>query len=361
VARLVVAVGGVGTAVALFTLTRERKPSATALINEAADPAATIQSGKGTQFRFKDGDKQITIEYGSTRQYPDGRGGWTDLHFVMADGTDLKADEATTAGKTAADAIPGDVFLKGHVSLKTPEGVEIQAESLHYVDLVGRADIPGPLTFVHDRMAGTGTGATYERDTGVFNVLADAHVVIAAAADGTGKLDAVSKTLTFNRVNNALLFEEDARITHDADVMSADRATLYMTPDHEQFRVIELRGHASVKPQPGSASSTPDMQAQDIDLAFYEGTQVLQRAVLTRQAAMVMTDGALRRSISANVVVVTTAPDGKTLTHLDGTEKVVVKTPAQNSAPERTITAAALVASGDDKKGLTLAQFSGGV
>jgi lipopolysaccharide export system protein LptA len=247
------------------------------------------------------------------------------------------------------------------VSLRTPEGVEVKAESLHYVDATGRADIPGPTSFVRGRMSGTGTGALYERDTGVFRLLADAHVTTAAAADGSGAIDATAKTMTFNRANNALLFEDQARITHDRDAMSADRATLYLTPDHEQFQVIELRGNARVSPQPGQTSSTPAMQAQDIDLAFYDGTQALQRAVLTRNASMVLVDGASRRAIAANTILLTTAPDGKTLTHLEGTENVSVKTPAQNGTPERTITAASLVANGDDQKGLTAAQFTGGV
>lgn len=361
VARIGVAVVGIGTAVLLFVKTRERKPSARAIVDSAADPAATIQSGQGTQIRFKDGDKQLTLEYGSVKQYADGRTGWTAFHLVMVDGTDIKGDVAETTGKAASSEMPNDVNLTGHVSLRTPEGVQVEADRLHYVDATGRADIPGKTSFVRGRMSGTGTGALYERDTGVFTLLADAHVITAAAADGSGAVDATSRTMTFNRANNALLFEDQARITHDKDAMSADRATLYLTPDHEQFKVIELRGNSRVTPTPGQTSSTPTMQAQDIDLAFYDGTQALQRAVLNRGASMVMVDGAARRAISANTVLLTTAPDGKTLTHLEGSDNVVVKTPAQNDMPERTITAASLVASGDDQKGLTAAQFTGGV
>ena len=211
-------------------------------------------------------------------------------------------------------------------------------------------------------MSGTGTGAVYERDTGVFRVLADAHMITTSAPGETsGHVDATAQTMTFNRVGNALLFDTQARIVHDTDAMSADRATLYLTPDHEQFRVIELRGSSRVQPAPGQTSSAPDMQAQDIDLAFYEGTQVLQRAVLNGQARMVMIDGASRRAISGAMVMLTTAPDGKTVTHLEASDRVVVNTPAQNGAPQRTITAPSLVANGDDQHGLTSAQFTGGV
>jgi lipopolysaccharide export system protein LptA len=356
-----VAAVGIGTAVVLFVKTRERKPGPRTIVDSAADPAAAIQSGPGTQIRFKSGERQLTLEYGSVKQYPDGRTGWTGFHLVMADGTDLKADAAETKGKAAAGEMPKDVTATGHVSLRTSEGVQVQADTLHYDDATGRADIPGPTSFIRGRMSGTGTGAVYERDTGVFTLLADAHVTTAAGPDGTGAVDATARTMTFNRTNNALLFDDGARITHEKDAMAADRATLYLTDDHEQFKVIELRGNARVMPAPGQTSATPAMQAQDIDLAFYEGTQALQRAVLMRGASMVTTDGASRRAISANVVTLTMAPDGKTLTHLEGSENVVVKTPAQNGVPERTITAASLVANGDDQKGLTAAQFTGGV
>jgi hypothetical protein len=61
------------------------------------------------------------------------------------------------------------------------------------------------------------------------------------------------------------------------------------------------------------------------------------------------------------MVMLTTAPDGKTVTHLEANDRVIVNTPAQNGAPQRTITAPSLLANGDDQQGLTSAQFTGGV
>ncbi len=360
--RMAVAVVGIGTAVTLYVMTRHRPVNPHANASATADPTATIQSGQGTTFRYKGGERQSTAEYSSARQYDDGRAGWTDFRLVMADGTDVRADLAETVGKASTDDLPNDLVLKGHVNFKTSESMLVTAEQIHWTNATGQATIPGPVTFARGRMSGTGTGAIYERDTGVFRVLADAHMITAAAPGETsGHVDATAQTMTFNRAGNALLFENQARIVHDADVMSADRATLYLTPDHEQFRVIELRGSSRVQSAPGQTSSAPDMQAQDIDLAFYEGTQVLQRAVLNGQATMVMIDGASRRSISGAMVMLTTAPDGKTVTHLESTDRVVVNTPAQNGAPQRIITAPSLVATGDDQHGLTSAQFTGGV
>jgi lipopolysaccharide export system protein LptA len=360
--RVVVAIVGIGTAIALYVMTRSRPVNPHPNASGTADPTASVQSGQGATFRFKDGEKQWTVEYASGRQYEDGRAGWTGFHLIMADGTDVRADLAETVGKASPDDLPNELMLKGHVGFKTSESLLVTAEQIHWINATGQATIPGPLTFARGRMSGTGTGAVYERDTGVFRVLADAHMITTSAPGETsGHVDATAQTMTFNRAGNALLFDTQARIVHDTDAMSADRATLYLTPDHEQFRVIELRGSSRVQPAPGQTSSAPDMQAQDIDLAFYEGTQVLQRAVLNGQATMVMIDGASRRAISGAMVMLTTAPDGKTVTHLEANDRVIVNTPAQNGAPQRTITAPSLVANGDDQHGLTSAQFTGGV
>jgi lipopolysaccharide export system protein LptA len=355
-----VALAGIGTAVALYVLTRERPSGPRMSSSTPADPAATVQTGQGTQVRYKGSDKQFTLEYGSVKQYPDGRTGWTAVHLTLEDGTKIAADQAETVGKAVANGAPGEMLLSGHVTFETSDGVAIRAEHVQYTDAIGRATIPGAVAFARGRMSGTGTGAIYERDTGVFNLLADAHVTI-AADDRDGQVDATAARMTFNKAGNALLFEDHARIAHGPEVMTATRATLYMTEDHERFRVIELRGEARVTPAPGQTSKTPDMQAQDIDMAFYEDSQGLQRALLNGQATMVLTDARGRRSISATTIMMTTAADGQTLTHLEGHERVVTRTPARADAPERTITAAALVANGDDAKGLTAAQFSGGV
>src|SRR5690606_34122787 len=114
-----------------------------------------------------------------------------------------------------------------------------------------------------------------------------------------GKVEATSRSMTFNRAGMALLFDQDARIAHETQTMAADRATLYLAENQDQFRVIELRGRSRVTPVPGREATVPEMAARDIDLAFYEGTQALERAVLAGGSSMVLVDGSARRSIEA--------------------------------------------------------------
>jgi hypothetical protein len=65
----------------------------------------------------------------------------------------------------------------------------------------------------------------------------------------------------------------------------------------DTFRVIELRANARVTPVAGKPSSVPDMRADNIDLAFYPGTQMLQQGHLAGNARMVQTDERGARSI----------------------------------------------------------------
>ena len=50
-----------------------------------------------------------------------------------------------------------------------------------------------------------------------------------------------------------------------------------MTDDEQQFKAIELRGQSKVTPAPGQKSNAADMQADDIDLAFYPGRRICRR------------------------------------------------------------------------------------
>jgi lipopolysaccharide export system protein LptA len=357
-ARWVVAVAGIGTAVALYTQTRERPAEDRPSVATPADPEAISQSAEGKYERYQGGTLVFSIEYDAIRRYESpARTEYDKARFRMDDGTFLAADRIViTDGE---DGQPAESTFTGNVRMDTPEGASIRAAEATYANTTGVAVLPGPITFSRGRLSGRGTGGEYHRETGVFHVLADAHVE-SAADDAGGKVVATSRSMTFNRAGLALLFDQDARIAHEKQVMTADRATLYLAENQDQFRVIELRGRSTVTPVPGQEATVPEMRARDIDLSFHEGTQALERALLVGGSSMVLVEGSARRSIEAADITVTTAPDGRTVTHLDARERVTVRTPAQAKQAARTITSSTLVASGTDA-GLTDATFTGGV
>ncbi|MEO8070510.1 MAG: hypothetical protein ABI652_03850, partial [Acidobacteriota bacterium] len=366
VARTVIAAVGVGTAVALYTQTRSRPVPIDRPASAAATPGVTMQSGPGLEVQYaSSADSTSTVdrsrvEYQSVARHDDGRVTYTAFRATLPqDGTKVAADTVEMKGKVPNSDLPSDWTLAGHVRWQRPGEMLIESASATYNDVAGIANIPGPMTFSRGTMAGTGVGGTYERSTGNFRVLAEAKVTM-NAADGSGQVDATAQTMTFVRADRSMLFDQDAHISREAETLTADRATLYLSDDDQQFKSIELHGGGKVLPAAGKTSNLPEMKGDNISLVFYPDGKALQRAILGPKASMVTTDARGRRSIDANQISFNTAPDGKTLTRLEASEHVVVKTPPSDGVLERTISASTLVASGDDAHGLTAALFAGG-
>ena len=365
VARVVVAAVGIGTAAAVYFLTRERPPQEPPALAREADPAAKMQSGAGKDLRYKGDELLGTVTYTSVRSYENNRVVWEKFSYRLPDGTRLSADRVETRGNSMGGGKPDEMSLNGHVRLETKDGTELRADAGTYSEVTGIANVPGRVSFTRGRLSGAGDGGTWERQTGIIKLLARARVKIASEKDGEEPIQATAATMTYTADGKSMLFEEDARLERSKDTLRGDRATLYLSDDEERIRSIELRGHARVEPLKGQTSDLPDMRADDIDLGFYEGGQALQQAHLQGSAVMHQPSGDGRRSIEADRIDFTTAPDGTTLTRLDAAPfdskgRVTVRLPAGKDAPARRITGGTLVSKGDDTRGLTSAVFEGG-
>ena len=72
-ARVLVALIGIGCAVALVAYSRKRPSPPPPPPPVAVDPEATVQSGAGRLVRHKGNEEVGTIDYQSTKTYADGR------------------------------------------------------------------------------------------------------------------------------------------------------------------------------------------------------------------------------------------------------------------------------------------------
>lgn len=363
VARYGVAAAAVGVGVLLYVSTRPRPTSERPAAGTIADPQVAVQGPLCSQTRFQGegGDRQFTFNCRFFKELTDGRMILEGFEMKLEDGTAVTAESAETRGRLASEELPAEILLKGKVHMTTPEGAVVDAVEATYQHSVGSLTMPGPVSFVRGRVSGSGVGGSYTRDTGIFVLQTEARVT-GAAVENEAPFTATSNSLTFNRASRSLLFDGNAVIDTSASRMTATRSTLYLTDDKEHFRVIELRERAHVAPlgDPAAPGAAPDMRAVDMDLSFHEGTQALERAVLTRDAVMVVMENGGRQSIAATTIVAVTAPDGRTLTELDARERVDVRTPSREGGPERQVTSATLFAKGDPKRGLTSAVFAGG-
>src|SRR5262245_29948170 len=156
-ARLGVAVVGLGTAAAIYALTRERPVQNKPQVSTTFDPKATAQSGAGEQVRY-DGNRLLgTVKFDGSRAYEDGRTEWDKFYYRFeSDGTVVSADHV--AGRNTND--PGktaEYTLTGHVRLQGPDKMALSGESATFNEATGIVNVPGPASFARGRMSGSGT------------------------------------------------------------------------------------------------------------------------------------------------------------------------------------------------------------
>ncbi|HKW03285.1 MAG TPA: LptA/OstA family protein [Vicinamibacterales bacterium] len=366
-ARALVAVIGIGCAVALYTYSRKKPPHAPPPPQVAVDPEATVQSGAGRLVRQKGNEEIGTIDYQSTKTYADGRMVFEQPHIVSSGnrGFEAWADKSETKGKSPNVDNPGKMEFTGHVRVHMKDGLELLSDSAVYDDATGGVEIPGPMSFSRGKMSGRGVGAVYDRGQDLLTVQDQSHIDVAPGEDGKGAMSANAKTVAVDRLHKQTRLDVAATLTHDAETLAGDTANLYWTDDEKHLRLIELRGHASVTQAAGAAAnSPPDMRGDDIDLTFHPDGQTLHLASIagrTMIGSLTLIDETGRRSVSGSKVDLAVAPDGGTVTSLTAQKPVRVELPKTADNPARTITAQSLVSQGNEKEGLKQARFDGGV
>jgi lipopolysaccharide export system protein LptA len=356
-----VAIVGLGCAAAIFVYTRSREqPPAPQTSLERIDPTAALEGGKGVTIYTKVGRTPITLSFGSTLTYADGRVRWEKVEIKGLENTPftILADVVETRGKAVKEERPTHFDLTGHVVLITDDGLRLETDRASYEDAANQLTIPGPVTFARGRLSGRGVGATYDRERDAIALLDQATARVAPDDAGRGGADASSTRMSLVRGQKTLLLEGSARVVGEAQTLTANEATFVFTEDERAVKYLALRGRARVEPNAGGAADRPGMSADNITMAFHQDGLTLQHATLTGKAVLTIA-GAVTRSIRASWIDFFTGPDGRTLTELHAKDQLVVELGPTATAPGRTITATVLTATGDDKKGLTSARFEG--
>jgi len=360
--RIALATIGIGFAVALVALRQGREsPPDVPESAMASDPEALTESAGGRVEHFHDGRLEFTVDHAGQRTYPDGRAVFVSAHVVFAEtGREIWADELETLGQFVSTSQPGKLRLSGNVRLVEGETLEVETAEATYDDALGTLDIPGPVTFVKGGMSGSGVGATYEREVDLFRILDQARATIAPGAEGGEPLALSSSRMSLARARNYLQMDEGARIERETETLAGDSATMTFGETEDQLRYLELRGHASVTPHPGT-SNVPAMKADDITLSFRPEERTLEHSTLTGDASIRLREETGERTVEASWLDLFLAPDGRTITRLDGRGRVHVSSPARNDVPAREIRSASLTSGGTPETGLQMARFEGDV
>jgi len=357
-ARLGLGVFVVVFATVVYLSIRDRRSDSSPPAMAPLAPRVIAETRGGDVVQLKGAERDVRVEFAGQVTYEDGQNRLQGIKAVI----DNRAGRTFTI--TAAEGQIGptlsNIDLVGDVTVSTTDGLEARAGEAHYADAEGIVRAPGPVTFASGRMAGSGSGFTYDRQRDTLWLLADAAIRL-RAEDGTGGLEVTADRAGFARLDRYLRFEGGARLVRDGQVVNADTATVHLQPDRDQPTRIELNGDASVAGTAG-VGSLRAMQARDITLAYADDGQTLQQATLAGAAAIDLAapDGSSGQQLSGDWIDVLLAPDGA-VTSLASRDAVRVTLPGAHGQSARTIRATALAASGEAGRGLTTMRFDGRV
>lgn len=359
VARLFVAVFVVAFAilVALALRRGKQEPEAGPPVARK-DPNATVESTNIDLKRVEAGTLRWAVKAGTQLTYADGR-------IKLGSGVQVtlpKGDKTFTVTSDDAEILPKGDRIKtgtftGNVRLTSADGLVMTSREATYDDDEGMLRIPGPVEFSKGRMKGRGVGATYDQNREVLWVLEKAHVTVARDAKGGGALEANSGSAGIARREHYVRLVGEARIDAEGRTLRGDEITIRLTEDDERVQAAELRGRSRID---GGQDGPQSMAANDIDLTYAEDGRLLQFAKLMENASVQLAGrGVGRRRVAGRTIDIALAPDGKTVTNLNATERVQVDLPAEADAPAKRITADTLVAHGTPDAGLREATFAG--
>jgi lipopolysaccharide export system protein LptA len=357
--RIGAGIVGLSVAAALFFMRRDRPPVAPPPKLNSVDPNSALESQSGEWVITKDDRRVGRLTYQRSRTYDDGRLRFEQASLKIEDDNPFELTAGVLEGKGQAvrGELPPEINASVNVRFSTPSGLRLDTETATFNNKTGVATMAGPLTFGRDRMSGSGTGGTYRRDAKTLEILADAHVVVAADKTGTGALDATAGTMVLNQLDHALHLDRTAVIRGDTQTMEGNRINLVLTDDEQAIKQAKLLGAAKITPKEGVANAGPAMSADAIDLQLRPDGKTVQRATLATAASVGMGKDGLR----APWIDVQLAPDGSTVVGLDARDGVHVDVAPAADAGARTIDARTLSSTGNPKVGLTAMRFEGSV
>lgn len=352
-ARLLVATIGIAAAVVVYATMGERAKPVPVSEPNRLDPKAVIESSgnvvqqvRGTRQDFLiEAERQLTYEGGATKL----------LGVKITVRNRGGRDYVVTGREAQAAENQKELQLTGGVELKASDGFTIRTDNAAFNQDTGLMTAPGGVTFGRDRLSGSGTGMSYDKNADVLSLADQSHVVL---RDEQGKttLEFTSAKSTLDRMAHVLSLEGNVHALRDEQVIEATQGVARLTPDDQRITDMELRGNSRVV---GGGSGVDSMSARDMNLHYAPDGKTLEHAQLVGGGAVALTgqSGSPGRQFLGETLDILLAPDGA-LTKATGRENVRLDLPASADAPARSIKARTLDADGAPGAGLTAARFA---
>ena len=330
-------------AIVLWLVIGERQTSSPPPPVQRLDPKAVSEIKGGDVVQVKGAKRDIRIEFATQVLYQDGSAKYTGFKALIDDRGGRSFEITGAEARVAAEQSALDVT--GNVNVRTSDGLVARTEAATFADADGILRGDGPISFERGRTKGSGIGFRYERSIDRLELL-DRAVVDVAPGDEDGGMAVRAGSAAYSRLERFFRFERRMRMDRDGQVIEADTATVFLLPDRDEPRVVELRGNSTIQGAAG-ASALRQMQARDINLTYGDDGRTLQHALLVGQSRidMARASSATGQQLLSETIDVSLAPDGA-ITQLLGRDNVRVTIPATGNAAAREVTSQALTASG---------------
>ncbi len=355
---LLVIVLGVGAAVFVTMRPREAPPPQAAV--PRVDPAAVMESSGAFSVQVKGERETVTIRADKQLSYPDGSSRLLGVTVtsVRQGQTFVVTGEEARIGENQTN-----LDIKGHVRMRSSDGLDVSADSATYAQTEGIVRAPGPVTFKRGRMSGSGVDFSYDETNDLLALTDQSKVQIAGDKKGSQPIDITSGSAVLARRDQFVSFERAVHIVHGSQVINAESALGNLTESQEHLSGLELQGSARIETPNARPGELKLMAGDVINLTYYENSDLLQSAVVSGSSSLRIAgdQGAPERVLHAGNLEIGMAPDGTTVTSLTGRDSVVLDLPGAKGQPSKSVNSNALVASGAPGKGLTAASFTEGV
>ena len=355
-ARFLVAAIGIAAAVVVYATMGERAKLVPATAPARIDPKAVIESSGNIVQQVRGTKQDYLIEAERQLTY---EGGLTKLVGVKITVRNRGGRDYVVTGREAqAGENQKALQLAGGVQLKASDGFTVRADSATFNQDTGLMLAPGAVTFERDRMMGSGTGMSYDKNADVLSLADQSHV---SMRDEQGNVthEFTSGKSTLDRMAHTLVLEGNIHVVRGEQLIDATQGLARLTEDEQHVTDIELRGNSRVV---GGGSGLDSMSARDMNLHYAADGQTLEHAQLLGGGAVAMTgqNGSPGRQFLGDALDIALATDGS-VTKVVGRDNVRLDLPASSDAPARSIKARAVDADGAPGQGLTGAKFTDNV
>src|SRR5581483_7564398 len=332
-------------------------PAAGSVPSVKTDPGVVVATTGGRLEHFELSHQNADVRYKKMDTYADGS---SKMYGVTI--TSEEKDGSGTFTAIAKEALvskdQSTVDLTGDVRL-TSSSIAARTEHATYTKGDNTIRSPGPTELSEGKTSATGIGMTFDREHDVLTILNQAVVHM---VDGAITAEVTCGTATFNRAQHMRIFEKGVRMQRSGQLLEADTVVATLTPDDALIDSVDLRENAKITSPTAAVGALQLLTGRNITLKYSASGESIEHAVIDQDALIQLAGerGKAGRQISSRLLDIMLAPDS-TPTLLAARENVLLTLPAETDAPERTIRATTLDAKGEPGRGLSRAQFAGGV